>query len=124
MKICENHFEQLKQAIDDRGLTYLIAKNSLLAAQNFSEQARGIQTKENYDPLMSANWTIWGNALQCFGTEIMSPDAPCPLCILDDHAATCTDTKCIKDSGSDWIGFAADGQVEAAKKLGIIGEPN
>lgn len=124
MKICDPHWQQLKQAIDERGLTPFVAKDGEHAAENMIAQLQGEDTKENFDPLMSATCMIWSNSLEAFGIEIIQPDAPCPLCLLDKHAKECTEEDCNKQSGTDWIGFAADGQVEAAKELGLLGEPN
>lgn len=124
MKICDSHWQQLRQAITDRGLAGFISKDGEHATENMVAQLQGTNTKENYDPLMSATFAIWGNALEAFGVEIVHEDAPCPLCVLDKHAAECTDVNCNKQTGTDWIGFAADGQVEVATEMGLLGKPN
>lgn len=124
MKLCDDHWLQLKQAIDDRGLGPFVAKDEEQGVDNLLSQIQGTDTKENYDPLMSATYMIWGNALESFGIGIIQPDAPCPLCLLDNHVAECTEATCNKQTGKDWIKFAADGQYEAAKELGLLGEPN
>ena len=124
MKICDDHWLQLRKAIDDRGLGPFVAKNEEHAADNLMSQIRGTNTKENYDPLMSATYMIWSNALESFGMGIIQSDAPCPLCLLDKHVKECTEATCNKQTGTDWIGFAADGQIEEARQLGLLGEPN
>jgi hypothetical protein len=124
MKICDSHWQQLRQAIDERGLMGFVAKDGDHAAQNMVAQLQGTDTKENFDPLMSATFAIWGNSIEMWGLEIVQPDAPCPLCLLDDHAATCTEASCARNTGTDWIKFAADGQVEAATRLGLLSKPN
>lgn len=125
MKICDAHWTELRKAIDDRGLTRFIAKDGEIAAKNMSAQIQGTDTEENFDPLMSAVFAIWGNSLEAFGLDIMKQDAPCPLCVLDKHVKECTDEGCtMKQSGSDWIRFAADGQMDVATELGLLGKPN
>jgi hypothetical protein len=125
MKICDAHWQELRQAIDNRGLTRIIAKDGEHAAKNMAAQLQGGDTKDNYDPLMSAVYAIWGNAIEAFGLDIMRPDAPCPLCVLDQHIKECTDEECgMKQSGSDWIGYAADGQIDAITQMGLLGKPN
>jgi hypothetical protein len=124
MKICDSHWQQLKKAIDDRGLSRFVSKDGEHAAQNMIAQ-QGTDTKDNYDPLMFATYAIWGNSIEAFGLDIMRPEAPCPLCVLDKHVKECTEEGCnMKQSGSDWIGFAADGQIDAATELGLLGKPN
>ena len=125
MKICQEHWNQLREAIEQRGMGHLVAKNGETAAQNAVASLQGADTKETFDPLMNANFAIWSNSIQCFGIEIMAENAPCPLCALDNHVKECTDEKCqFKQTGADWIGFAADGQLENAREKGLIGEPN
>jgi hypothetical protein len=123
MKICQEHWNRLRTAIEERGLSHFVAKDGKVAANNMVAELQGANTKENYDPLMAANFAIWGNALECWGIEMMTSDA-CPLCALDKHAAECTEESCNKQSGSDWIRFAADGQFKVAQELGLLGEPN
>ena len=125
MKICDTHWQALRKAIDDRGLTRFISKDGEQASQNMVAQLQGEDTKDHYDPLMAAVFAIWGNAIEAFGLDIMRPEAPCPLCVLDQHVKECTDEGCtMKQSGSDWIGYAADGQIDAATELGLLGKPN
>jgi hypothetical protein len=124
MKICAEHWEKLRTAIDDRGLTFLVAKDGAKAAQQLTNQINGSEAKEDYDPLMSAYWAITANAVRTFGVDSMREDFGCPLCALDTHAAECKDEGCPKYTGADWIGLSADGQLSIAKEMGLIGEPN
>jgi hypothetical protein len=124
-KICPEHWNQLREAIETRGMSHLIAKDGKVATDNVVASLQGIDTKENFDPLMSANFAILGNSVQCFGIDILGESAPCPLCLLDKHVKECVDPECqMKQSGTDWIGFAADGSLETARELGLIGAPN
>jgi hypothetical protein len=124
MKICQSHWDKLRAAIDERGLSSFVAKDGVKAAQQMANQLNGSDDKEDYDPLMSAYWAIMGNSIKAFGIGAMQEDFGCPLCALDTHAAECKDEGCPKYTGADWIGLAADGQLSIAKDLGLIGEPN
>jgi len=105
--ICDAHWQELQKAVADRGLTHLT------------------QNGEDYDPLLAATFAIWGNSLEAFGLSILKPEAPCPLCVLDKHVRECTDESCeSKDTGSDWIRYAADGQMDQAAQQGLLGKPN
>jgi hypothetical protein len=120
MKICQEHWNKLKQAIELRGLSHLVAGNAEKATQMLLAQSDPTASfKDTFDPLLAANFSIWNNALEAFGLEMMAEGAPCPLCLMDDHAEKCTEPTCKKNSGSDWIEFAADGQLEVAQQKGL-----
>jgi hypothetical protein len=122
MRICQAHWDKLKQAIEDRGLMHLVAGSGEKAAGLVERQLQGDDTA--YDPLMAANFAIWNNALKAFGIQMMSGDAPCPLCLMDDHKKTCTEPGCKAEGGDDWIRYAADGQLEVAKGKGLVANPS
>src|SRR5208337_525496 len=117
MKICQEHWDGLKEAIEARGLGHLVAGSGAKAAPIVTDELEG---SDAYDPLIAANFAIWNNALEAFGMSMMYEDAPCPLCLMDKHAAECNDPGCAKNSGMDWIGFAADGQLEVARNKGLV----
>ncbi len=116
MKICQEHWDKLKEAIEARGLGHLVAGSGATAAV-ITGQLSG---SDEYDPLIAANFAIWNNALEAFGLSMMYEDAPCPLCLMDKHAAECVEPDCAKNSGMDWIRFAADGQLETARNKGLV----
>jgi hypothetical protein len=121
LKICDDHWKKLRAAIELRGLSHLVIGSPEKAVNVLAAQASDSQGfKDTYDPLMAANFAIWNNALEAFGLNMMVDDAPCPLCLMDDHAAECTEPDCKKNSGLDWIEFAADGQLEVARQKGLV----
>jgi len=124
MKICDNHWKALRAAIEERGLAGFISKDAEAAVQNLTAAFQDSPNKDAFDPLMQASFAIWGNAIQAFGIEIIAANAPCPLCAMDNHAMECKDANCNNESGSDWIKFAADDQLENAREMGLLGEPN
>lgn len=122
MKICANHWTELKTAIDRRGLSGFIAKDGEEAIRKITSSFGN--DKDSFDPLIQANVAIWSNAIEAFGEDINTENAPCPLCTMDYHAATCKDAECNNETGADWIKFAADEQLEIAREMGLLGEPN
>lgn len=68
MKFCQPHWDKLKAAIAERGLSHLIAKSGQEA---MAREIRALENKQegprDYDPLMSAHWQIAENALRCGG---------------------------------------------------------
>lgn len=68
MKFCQDHWDKLRKAIEDRGLGDLIASDGNVAMKRQVDQLqRANEDKEtitlaNYDPLMAAMWAIVNNA--------------------------------------------------------------
>jgi hypothetical protein len=125
MKFCLSHWQQLRAAIDARGLTPLVSDGGRSVIEKTVDQLRtGAQTLDNFDPLMSAHWAIVMNVSRLLDDVgynplvLMAapPDAPdhaqCPLCHINKlHKETCTNPQCQleKESGYDWmIDRAAD----------------
>lgn len=125
MKLCQEHWNELKTAIEQRGLMHLVATSGEKAINQVVTQLNGNDSNQTYDPLMSANFAIWGNALEVYGLAMMREDAPCPLCLIDKHLAECKESNCkFKDSASDWIRFASDAQLTAARERGLVPLPS
>lgn len=110
MKMCMPHWEELKTAIDDRGLSKFIAPSGEVLAKNLVTELQGGEKK--FEPLMGANIAIMSNALQMGGLYLMTGDF-CPLCELEKHTP---------EKASNWIKYASDEQYEKAKKLNLISE--
>jgi len=96
MKMCSDHWDALKQAIDKRGLTKYIAKDAQAAGKRIQHELEGTESPDDFDPLMSATWAIYGHATNLFGLVIISLKNDgaerCPLCMLAES----------------WIELAAD----------------
>lgn len=103
MKFCTNHWEALRKAIEDRGLSHLVAKDGETAASNMKAELEGQKSPQNYDPLMDAHWMITNRALKMGGLYLMTVDADgnhyCPLCEVGKHGGNpqewidgCTDS--------------------------------
>ncbi len=143
MRFCRDHWDQLRDAIDSRGLSHLIAPDGWTAMEQLGDQLKREQRGEepdtpvNYDPLMAAHWAITNNVMRTLGPNalyMMSGGPPdpvegypgyegrtwprCPLCHINlAHEMTCTDSL-PKVNGYDWmIERAADDAVEHVKGM-------
>lgn len=135
VRMCMPHWERLRVAIADRGLSALVAESGEQAARNLASEVEDGPSIDNFDPLMSAHNAIAANAMDTLGSiganPLMlltsDPDHPeyeCPICCLNalsaEHDATCTEPSCQKPKGltfDDWIDKAADGAAEQWKAL-------
>jgi hypothetical protein len=138
MKFCQSHWEAVRTAIDERGLTPFIAKDSQVAAAQIAKQVQEWRSgKDTFDPLMAAHWNIATNAmltLQRAGVNplyLMTEDSAaaagrstCPLCELNYvHKQSCKDPSCTLDieRGYDWmIARAADDALAQARDYGLV----
>jgi hypothetical protein len=124
MKLCQSCWDKLKDAIESRGMMALVAKNGEIACKQVSAQIHGDTSTHNYDPLMSANFAIWNQALSSFGLSMMAEDAPCPLCLKTEIEANCTEPDCGKQTGDMWIEFAAEEQLAYCRNRGLVARPS
>lgn len=113
MKFCKPHWEQLRNAINDRGLTDLVPKTGEEAIERVKKQQAngGKITPETYDPLITAHNMIVANALKAGGIYMLEGDF-CPLCELDKNAEE------MKETADDWIRKSADGVAAYAVEIG------
>jgi hypothetical protein len=146
VNFCQEHWDMLRAAIEERGLMDLVATDGGTAIAQLKHQLEaGEAQPTNYDPLMSAMFAISGNAadlVQKMGgnalyimvrgaeEEALVEGVPgyegrtwpfCPLCHINlAHEIGCTDPSCPMDKErgyDDWINRAAEDQIEAAQKL-------
>jgi hypothetical protein len=147
MNFCQGHWDMLKKAIDDRGLTDLVAPDGETVAAMLAKQIEdGKATPTTFDPLMGAMFAISNNAADLVQKQGGNPlyvmvasdeEQPiegipgyegrtwpfCPLCHINlAHEIFCRVPDCTMDRehGYDsWINNAADDMVTAAKELGL-----
>lgn len=118
MQFCPVHWLQLRAAIEDRGMSHLVATSGEEASAAAQRHLDGTAHElDDFDPLMNAHWAIINNALQNGGTYLMFPDDEgndrCPLCELDKHYPG-------EDAVATWVGYATDEQLNRARELGLI----
>lgn len=143
MKFCQDHWDRLRQAIEDRGLGDLISKDGELAVKRTARQVEEEDvTVATFDPLIGAFWAIAHNAMSVIESGGHSPlylmsdgeEDPveleggegktwprCPLCYLGlAHELTCAGDGCMLpkvDGFAYMIDKAADEQVEVWEEL-------
>lgn len=116
MKFCQSHWDELRQAIDDRGLSHLVAKDGVAAAKRLVFELEGTDKPDDYDPLMAANWMISGRVLEEVGLVMMMGDY-CPLCMVEDEGQRRGQRAGL---ASEWIKSCTDSVREYCVYLGLI----
>ena len=88
MKICTQHWENLRIAIKSKGMWHLVAGSGEQLVERIKKELKDEATVE--DPLMAANMMIWSRAIKVGGIYLMGQKEDgsdyCPLCELDLHA--------------------------------------
>jgi hypothetical protein len=122
MKACAKHWEELRGAIADRGLSKFVAQSGEAAAARMARQSGS--EREDFDPLMGAYMAIVGNVLRIVGIGLLAdlPDGKeaCPLCTLIDNCGCGRGDECPFRS---FVSRAADDQREHARHLGLLPPP-
>jgi hypothetical protein len=120
VNLCQKHWDELKQAIKDRGLFHLVPSTMEEAAQNAVASLEGQEGR--FDPLMGASNTIFKNAFHAIGLPLLEPGdsgkPPCPICFLLQECP------CKKGADCDinnWIKYAADGALDYAREQKLVG---
>jgi len=116
MKFCQPHWDELRKAIDDRGLSGLVAGDGIKAAAAMERELKGMSEPGDYDPLMSAHWAITSAALEAGGLYLMgdNPEGAeyCPLCEAEKQGGSGT--------ASDWITGCCDAQLKHAREQKLV----
>lgn len=141
MKFCDEHWSMLRTAIDDRGLGHLVSQSGDQAAARITSQLELGQSQHNFDPLVNAHFAIISNVMKImsnvginplylFNDQVHAPEGrnDCPLCEMNWlHRDGCVDPRCVldKERGYDrFIGYAADEQLQEARRLKLVGLPS
>lgn len=122
MKICQQHWDKLRAKINEAGLGKFGANSGEQVVEIIKQHIHG--DGSSFDPLLNANFAIWGNFLSLVGIRALSPDDTCPLCYLDEFKKNgCGDPTCTKyhEDGDDWIEFSVRDQIEEARQRGLLG---
>lgn len=81
MRMCQQHWDALRSAIEARGLGHLIAANGGEAVMRMKAELHGKSDLDDFDPLMAAHNLIGERSVHVFGLWIMQ-GALCPVCEL------------------------------------------
>lgn len=103
MKICKEHWQLMRDAVESRGMFDLVAKSGEVAVDDQVRQLEEAQrtgsvseqtTKETFDPLMSMHWHWMNGAMSNGGLYLMTVDEQinpnneghyCPVCEFAKH---------------------------------------
>jgi len=91
MRICKDHWAMMREAIDNKGMSTLIAKDGETALQNEVAQLEAGKNGDPephkaapFDPLMSMHWHFANDALRCGGLYLLGQKPGggdyCPIC--------------------------------------------
>jgi hypothetical protein len=108
MRMCAEHWADLRSAIDERGLPGLVHQSGE-AAFSIKLQLRSESGKPDFDPLLNANFAIYATFLQEAGLSGLIGSV-CPLCEVERGQA---------GLAANWINGAADDQLQRARQLGL-----
>lgn len=113
MNWCKPHWQQLRDAIEAKGLSGFGAKTGEQAARNLATELEGAP----FDPLMGC-WSrinsTMAESLNNLGRGQELLQLPCPLCVL------------VKDGQPElvarWIDGCTDNALKYAKEQGLVGQ--
>jgi hypothetical protein len=115
MQFCAKHWVDLRTAIEDRGLLQFVNKDAISASKEVSAAFKKERDeKQPYDPLLSANFAIWTNALRAGGLYMMK-DEYCPCCELEKNTTL---------KAADWINPCCDYILADFRRKGWVPEPS
>ena len=126
VRFCPEHWEALRQAIDSRGMSSLVAGSGEQAVSNMASELDHGSTVDNFDPLMGAHNAIVAQAMDLIRDRyqqnplmLMVEPGPfttwptCPICALNwchkQHIEQCTKEDCDYPRGFDWTSEMIDG---------------
>ena len=137
MKACSKHWQMLRAAIEERGLSHLVAKDGHAAMEPMVLQLEGREREAMFDPLMSAYWMIVSAATARVGLSLYAGgDEQCPVCVgvawnLAKQAALGADPDynggnptTEADEERYWIDGPANAQRVIAEEKGLVQPPS
>jgi hypothetical protein len=119
--LCQDHWDQLRAAVDERGLGALVAESGEEAMHRTVRELEGERSIDSFDPLMNAFFLILGHAVELAGPRVMAgPGDGCFLCWMNlEHEHSCTGCSLPRVNGFDhWIDKAADATKQRWLELG------
>lgn len=123
MKMCQAHWDELKEAVRAKGLYHLVASSGQAAMERAIAEVKGDATLSNYDPLMAANWMICGRAIDLGGLYLLGSkengEPYCPLCELNEQVEKQNANTTGKIPATVWIEGAVDEQWKYCQENGL-----
>ncbi len=113
MNWCQPHWDVLRKAVEDRGLSHLIAKDDETALKNTMDNLEG--DEEVFDPLMGSYCRINNQMLvdlKDMGQADLQTIMRCPLCLLVEHGQP--------EQVENWVNGVTDQAQHYAVEKGLI----
>lgn len=112
MKMCDEHYEKLKEAVRVKGMWHLVSKSGAEAVRRINSPV--------FDPLLDCCLRIYTNAVRSAGLYILEFDKEggeyCPLCELDKYGK--------EQNSDDWINQATDDVLYYCAKENLLNIEN
>lgn len=119
MKMCRPHWDQLRAAVESRGLGHLIAANGREAHARAVAELKGeADPVADFDPLMVAHNMILSHATEGLGLFLFTGDY-CPVCELLKVYPPIPEGHRYKTNQSYMIDGPADAVLEMAREAGV-----
>lgn len=117
MQFCKEHWERLREAINNKGLGHLVSNSGKELFERTTKELHGGVSIP--DPLFMAHNMIISAALNDGGLEIMMPDEngnkKCPLCEVKKNPVDDTE-----NLDEEWIEGSTQDVLDYYQKQGII----
>ena len=113
---CQAHWDELRQAIEARGLRPWVNTDGSGAARQAERELAGTaDDTRGYDPLLRA-WSMIGQRVLESGGSLWA----CPLCEVQLHHDTCTQPGCARGLPAEWIAGCTDSLLDHFRELGLL----
>ncbi len=118
MNFCQEHWDGMRAAVEARGMSHLVARSGVEAAQNVTDEFNGVAGASQWDPLMAMNWAIGSRVMRAVGLSLLQ-NAECPLCVVERSG--------VQQNGQPgaaefWTNGCADAMLEHARSLKLVPE--
>ena len=111
MKLCQDHWHELKNAIRQRGMWKFVPPDGPLKANRATHYLDARTAPLRFDPLTMASMLISHQALTAFGDYLKTRNY-CPLCEVEQNLGT--------GISMEWIDVNADTLLELCRERHLI----
>lgn len=119
-KMCEDHWERLQGAIDDRGLGNLVVESGEEVATKMRRQQEEGLSIDNFAPLMQAHLHILQRSVEIAGPNIVGIPGCCICAMSNAHKESCDGCDLPRENGFDFlVDEAADTILGVWQDLGV-----
>lgn len=122
MRMCDKHWQALRQAIVKRGMGHLIAGNGREAADRLIADLTG-HDPDDFEPLMAAFYMIAARTVELVGIQpfMRDEESVCPIClVMATHPANCPRGCTAETIEENWIEAPADRALDYAEENHLL----